>query len=157
MKSASKTARRASPTLRRRGDDYPFPSSSAVSAVMRANLSRDTEPERRLRAALHARGYRFRANLSIHAPGFRVRPDIVFTRHRVAIFVDGCFWHSCPTHGNSPRVNTGYWLPKLKRVIERDRRANSLLKKAGWMVMRFWEHLPAENVAERVASALRHR
>ena len=114
--------------------------------------SKDTGIERALRSALHGRGARFRKGMKL--PG---SPDVVFPRARIVIFVDGCFWHSCPTHGNSPRVNTGYWLPKLRAVIERDRRANSLLKKAGCKVMRFWEHLPVENVAERVASALRRR
>jgi DNA mismatch endonuclease, patch repair protein len=121
---------------------------------MRANPSRDTEPERRLRAVLHARGYRFRANLRVEAYGLRVRPDIVFTRHRLVVFVDGCFWHSCPTHGNSPRVNTGYWLPKLTRVLERDRRADDLLSKAGWTVMRVWEHERLDVAADQIVAAL---
>src|SRR5213592_5047033 len=96
----AKTELRAHVLPKTRGD-YPYPSSPAASTVMRANPSRDTEPERRLRAVLHARGYRFRANLRVEAYGLRVRPDIVFTRHKLAVFVDGCFWHSCPTHGNS--------------------------------------------------------
>ena len=133
---------------------YPFPSSAAVSAAMRGNRKRDTGPELRLRSLLHAQGLRFRVNLEIQAPDLKVRPDIVFTKHRVAVFVDGCFWHSCRWHGTRPRANTHYWLPKLKRVAARDRQVKQLLTRAGWTVLRVWEHVPPERAADLVRNAL---
>jgi DNA mismatch endonuclease (patch repair protein) len=133
---------------------YPFPSSAAVSAAMRANRSRDTQPEVRLRRLLHGRGYRFRVGLAVRASGVTVRPDLVFSRRRVAVFVDGCFWHSCAKHGTTPTVNTAYWLPKLTRVTERDRRVRKALASAGWKVVRVWEHMDAEQAADRIESAL---
>jgi DNA mismatch endonuclease, patch repair protein len=87
---------------------YPYPSSPGARAVMRGNRRVDTRPERQVRSLLHARGYRFRKDHLIEVPGARVRPDVVFTRHRVAVFIDGCFWHRCPEHGTSPRANSHY-------------------------------------------------
>jgi len=121
---------------------------------MRANRKRDTGPELRLRSRLHAQGLRFRVNLEVQVPGLKVRPDIVFTKHRVAVFVDGCFWHSCRWHGTRPRANTHYWLPKLKRVAARDRQVKQLLTRAGWAVLRVWEHVPPERAADLVRNAL---
>ena len=89
--------------------DPPTPSSAAASATMRANRRRDTTPERILRSALHRLGWRFRVDLPVEVGGRRVRPDIVFTRRRVAVFVDGCFWHACPEHGQQPTANASYW------------------------------------------------
>jgi DNA mismatch endonuclease (patch repair protein) len=143
------------PPSRQRSVEYPWPTSSATSAVMRANPSRDTSPELQLRSALHAEGHRFRANLRLEVLGFRVRPDVVFTKARVAVFVDGCFWHSCPDHGTRPRSNKHYWLPKLRRVLKRDRRADRQLTRAGWAVVRVWEHASAEEAVRHVAKALR--
>ena len=127
---------------------YPTPSSAAVSAAMRANPRRDTAPERRLRSALHRRGWRFRIDFPVHSTARRVRPDIVFTRRRVAVFVDGCFWHSCPEHGTQPRSNASYWVPKLRRSVERDLADTESLSRAGWTVVRVWEH---EHLATAVA------
>jgi DNA mismatch endonuclease (patch repair protein) len=134
---------------------HPAPTSPAVSAVMRGNRSRDTGPELRLRSLLHIRGYRFRVNYPVEAGGVRVRPDLVFPRKRVAIFVDGCFWHSCAEHGNAPRVNTRYWGPKLERVVQRDRRTGETLAMAGWAVLRVWEHTPTRDAADMITEALR--
>ena len=99
---------------------------------MRANRRADTKPELALRSALHRRGYRFRKDhrLDLDA-GARVRPDIAFTARRVAVFVDGCFWHACPEHGRNPAVNEWYWAPKLRRTVERDRAADAALVAAG--------------------------
>jgi DNA mismatch endonuclease (patch repair protein) len=133
---------------------YPLPTSPAVAAAMRGNRERDTKPELRLRSLLRARGLRFSANVQIEVPGLRVRPDVVFNRRRVAVFVDGCFWHSCRWHGTSPRANTHYWLPKLKRVVARDRKVKRLLKSAGWTVIRVWEHVPPDRAADLVRKAL---
>lgn len=122
---------------------------------MQANRRRDTGPERALRSILHAAGYRYRCDYRIDLPdGRRVRPDVVFTRQRVAIFVDGCFWHSCPEHGAAPRVNTGYWNPKLERNQQRDRENTEALESAGWTVVRIWEHEGANVGAARVVAAV---
>src|SRR2546426_4777704 len=134
---------------------YPAPVPADVSAVMRGNRSRDTGPEVRLRSLMHARGLRFRINFSIQAAGVRVRPDLVFPRRRVAVFVDGCFWHSCAEHGNAPRVNTQYWRPKLERVVQRDRRTADALAAAWWAVLRVWEHTPTQEAADVIAEAMR--
>jgi DNA mismatch endonuclease, patch repair protein len=133
---------------------YPNPTSPAASATMRANRRSDTGPERRLRSLLHASGYRFRKDYPIRIPGLRVRADIVFPRRRIAIFVDGCFWHRCPQHGREPRSNTDYWLPKLRRNVERDRRTDRLLRDGGWKVVRLWEHTAAAEAVEVIAQAL---
>jgi DNA mismatch endonuclease (patch repair protein) len=80
-----------------------------------------------------------------------VRPDIVFTRGRVAVFIDGCFWHGCPQHGRRLGVqNEHYWGPKIARNAERDQRNTETLVCAGWMVLRFWEHEPADHVAREI-------
>jgi DNA mismatch endonuclease (patch repair protein) len=121
---------------------------------MKANRKRDTGPELRLRSLLHRRGLRFRVNLEVDMPGLKVRPDIVFPRNRVAAFVDGHFWHSCRWHGTQPRSNSHYWRPKLERVVRRDRKVKTLLRKAGWTVLRLWEHVPAGKAADLVARAI---
>src|SRR5687767_14914129 len=108
----------------------------AVTAVMRANKKRDTLPETRLRQSLHRAGLRFRKHLEIRADALAVRPDVVFTRRRVAVFVDGCFWHSCPEHGTKPRSNSSYWAAKLQRNQARDVAVNAALERNGWRVIR---------------------
>ena len=102
---------------------------------MQANKRRDTAPEVALRSALHARGLRFRKDFRLPDVASHPRPDIVFPRAKVAIFVDGCFWHCCPEHGRPPASNTHYWTPKLERNIERDRKNNIALCGAGWHVV----------------------
>lgn len=121
---------------------------------MRRNPSGDTRLELRVRSALHRSGLRFRKGLRVRAGDVSVRPDVVFTRARVAVFLDGCFWHGCPAHGTSPRVNSLYWNEKLARNAARDRRVNEALAAHGWTVLRFWEHEPADAVARAVAGAV---
>lgn len=121
---------------------------------MQANRRRDTKPELTLRSALHRAGFRYRCDFRVDLPAGRVRPDIVFTRRRVAIFVDGCFWHSCPDHGSRPKTNESYWSPKLAKNVERDLRNTSLLEAAGWRVVRIWEHVNADAALREVAGAL---
>lgn len=123
---------------------------------MRANRRRDTKPERALRSALHARGFRFRVDLPLTTGHWRtIRPDIVFTRARLAVFVDGCFWHGCPTHGRRDNIsNSHYWSPKIAGNAERDRLHTDALEAAGWTVLRAWEHERVEDVADRIADAL---
>ena len=103
--------------------------------------------------ALHTAGLRFRVDLPVRVEGSRpIRPDVVFPRRRVALFIDGCFWHGCPIHGTSPSTNSHYWLPKIRENQERDRRHVALLEAAGWQVIRVWEHEHPAEVAELVSS-----
>jgi DNA mismatch endonuclease, patch repair protein len=122
---------------------------------MRAIRRTNTKPEVVLRRALHRRGYRFRKDYRLDlADGKRVRPDIAFTARRVAVFVDGCFWHACPEHGSKPANNVWYWEPKLRRNVERDRAADAALSAAGWDVVRVWEHEPLDAAVTAVLAAL---
>ncbi|HBW19381.1 MAG TPA: hypothetical protein DEH11_10400 [Actinobacteria bacterium] len=121
---------------------------------MRANRRVDTKPELALRRALHGAGYRYRKDYRLDLGGTRVRPDIAFTARRVAVFVDGCFWHVCPEHGTQPAANTWYWEPKLARNVERDRAADAALTAAGWQVVRIWEHVSVEAAIAAVTEAL---
>ena len=116
------------------------------SRNMAAIRRTDTKPEIELRSALHRQGYRFRKDFRLKADGIWVRPDIVFTRQRVAVFVDGCFWHCCPDHGRIPSSNAWYWAEKLAKNELRDRVVSTALAADGWTVLRFWEHLPIEEV-----------
>ncbi len=121
---------------------------------MLGNRRRDTKPEVALRSALHAAGLRFRKDYRLDFGGVRFRPDVVFTRAKVAVFVDGCFWHSCPTHGTQPTRNADYWLPKLERNVERDREQDAALASHGWRVVRVWEHESVGEAVERVLAAV---
>ena len=124
---------------------------------MAAIRRRDTSPEREVRRVLHARGLRFRVDFPIRLAGQRpIRPDIAFTRRRLAIFIDGCFWHGCPEHGQRPDIrNASYWSPKLAANHERDARHTAALEAADWTVLRFWEHEPVATVADRIADEVR--
>ena len=120
---------------------------------MRGN-SRQTAPEALVRSALHRRGLRFRKSRRINLGERWTRPDAVFVRARVALFVDGCFWHRCPEHGNIPRANSDYWAPKLAGNVARDRYTDRALTELGWTVIRAWEHEAPPAVADRVANAV---
>jgi DNA mismatch endonuclease (patch repair protein) len=116
----------------------------------------DTAPEVALRRELHRRGFRYRVQL--HVPGNRRRRmDIAFTRARLAVYVDGCFWHGCPEHFVQPRANSDWWRWKIERNQARDRDTDEHLVRAGWLVLRFWEHVPVEEAADIVALAYRDR
>ena len=128
--------------------------SAGRSRNMQAIRRADTKPEIRLRSALHALGFRYRKDFPIRIDGRLVRPDIVFTRRKVVVFVDGCFWHSCPEHGRNPTVNERYWSPKLRRNAERDREQTRLLESAGWRVLRIWEHVPLDDALATVTASL---
>ena len=117
---------------------------------MRANRRRDTKPELALRSELHRRGHRFRVDLPVQAGSRRVRPDLVFTRARVAVFIDGCFWHRCPEHGTMPKSNADYWKAKLDANVERDRTNTTALEGANWIVLRIWAHVPPAEGADMV-------
>jgi DNA mismatch endonuclease (patch repair protein) len=122
---------------------------------MRANRRRDTKPEVALRSALHRRGPRFLNDVSIVTGERNVRGDMALAWHRVAVFLDGCFWHCCPEHGTRPRSNSEYWRPKLGRNLQRDAAANELLGDAGWRVVRVWEHQDPEEAAGLIDQLVR--
>jgi DNA mismatch endonuclease (patch repair protein) len=124
---------------------------------MRGNRKRDTRPEVRLRSELHSRGLRFRKDYLIRAPSVRVRVDIAFPRPRLAVFVDGCFWHGCPEHGTVPRSNARYWSAKLARNRERDEFVDECLEAEGWTVFRIWEHAEPVDAASLVEEMLVER
>jgi DNA mismatch endonuclease (patch repair protein) len=120
---------------------------------MSRQVRKGTAPELALRQELFHRGLRYRLGLAV--PGVKRRSiDIAFTRQRLAVFVDGCFWHGCPEHGNAPRANVSWWTEKLAANQGRDADTNAALLAAGWTVLRVWEHdcpLPA---ADRVLALL---
>lgn len=124
---------------------------------MQGNRGTGTKPEAALRSALHRTGLRFRKGYRLDLGSVKPRPDVVFTRAKVAVFVDGCYWHSCPEHGTQPRSNADYWTPKLARNVERDREQDSALTAAGWTVVRIWEHVALEEAVEVVARAVERR
>jgi DNA mismatch endonuclease (patch repair protein) len=117
---------------------------------MGGNRKVDSRPEVALRSALHRRGHRFRKNALVQVGELRVRPDVIFPRPQVAVFLDGCFWHSCPDHGTSPRTNIPYWAEKLARNRQRDELTTSALKEAGWVVIRIWEHTPISEAVRAI-------
>lgn len=122
------------------------------SEIMKRVKNRDSAAELSLRSALHAEGLRFRLHRRVEG----VSIDIVFPGPKVAVFVDGCFWHGCPEHATFPKSNQDYWLPKLAENKERDERQSKHLQGMGWKVIRVWEHdcLPhAANVVARIMEA----
>ena len=140
---------------RRRPLIPPRPTSAFASRVAKGNVKRNTRPEVRLRSALHRAGMRFRKHYRVSLPGRRAPEcDIVFPRQRVAVLVDGCFWHQCPQHSNVPVANAAYWVPKLRRNVDRDRRTDAALADAGWIVIRVWEHQDPAEAAEQVAGVV---
>lgn len=132
----------------------PWASSPAARATMKGNRRRDTKPELAVRRAVHALGLRFRVD-SRPLPALNRRADLVFTRAKVAVFVDGCYWHGCPDHGTTARTNPDYWGPKIQRNRARDQETDGLLAEAGWTVVRIWEHEHASAAAVRVLGAVR--
>jgi DNA mismatch endonuclease, patch repair protein len=129
-------------------------SSEAVRASMRSNRSRDTQPEIALRRAVWALGLRYKVAAR---PLSEVRrtADLVFTRAKVAVFLDGCFWHGCPEHHRAPAANSHYWSAKVARNRARDAEVDSLLTTAGWQVIRIWEHEDPVDAASHVAEIIR--
>ena len=134
---------------------YPEPTRPGATTSGKGNRRTDTKPELLIRSALHRQGLRFRKDLLIRVDRARMKPDVVFTKQKVAVFIDGCFWHVCPEHGTSPKSNASYWGPKLDANIARDRRNDTALADAGWTVVRIWEHEPVDEAVARVVAALR--
>jgi DNA mismatch endonuclease (patch repair protein) len=123
-------------------------------ARMSAQRSTNTTPEVALRRALHAAGLRY----FVHRrplPALRRTADMVFPRAKVAVFVDGCFWHGCPAHGNVPRANAWYWPEKIRKNKLRDADTDARLLESGWTPLRIWEHEPVDVAVDRVRKALR--
>lgn len=132
------------------------PSSPGVSARMRRQASKDTGVELAVRRLLHASGMRYRVEYPV--PGMpRRRIDVAFPRAKVAVLIDGCFWHGCPQHATQPKANADWWRTKLDRNMARDRETTEQLLAAGWIVLRFWEHEAPEAVAARIAEAVQRR
>jgi DNA mismatch endonuclease (patch repair protein) len=132
----------------------PAASSPAARKTMQGNRRVDTAPELALRRLLHRIGLRYRVDFPIDGGTRKVRPDVVFTRRRLAVFLDGCFWHGCPEHCRLPASNREYWTAKIGRNRERDVRISATLEATGWQVVRAWEHECPERVVERVVAAL---
>jgi DNA mismatch endonuclease, patch repair protein len=132
------------------------PSSEAVSRRMSRQASRDTRMELALRSLLHGRGLRFRVHRR-PLPGLRREADLVFPGPRVAVFVDGCFWHGCEQHGTWPKVNAEFWRTKIDANRARDLTTDASLNDADWLSIRVWEHELVEAAADRVEQAVRSR
>lgn len=128
----------------------------ATSRRMSAQLSQNTEIEMRLRSSLHARGLRYRVHQRPVDHLARVA-DIVFSRGRVAVFVDGCFWHGCPLHGTWPKRNSTFWRDKIEANVRRDQNTDASLIEAGWVPIRIWEHEDVQEAADRITAIVRSR
>ena len=120
---------------------------------MQGNRSRDTKPEMAVRSAVHRRGIRFRVSARPQ-PELARTADLVLRKTRIAVFVDGCYWHGCLDHHTQPATNSEYWANKIARNIERDGETTAYLRQAGWTVLRFWEHEDPEVVADQVQTAV---
>lgn len=129
-------------------------STPGVRRGMQANRSRDTAPEMAIRRRVHAAGLRYRVD-SRPLRELNRRADLVFTRAKVAVFVDGCFWHGCPEHHTAARTNATFWAEKIRRNHERDIETDRLLSDSGWTVIRAWEHDDPGDVASAVVDTLR--
>ncbi|SFO21878.1 very short patch repair endonuclease [Amycolatopsis rubida] len=129
---------------------------SAVSARMSKQKSRNTGIEMALRKILHAAGYRYRVHRR-PVKGVRREADLVFGPSRVAVFVDGCFWHGCPEHGTWPKNNADYWRTKIETNRRRDANTDAVLLEAGWLPVRIWEHEATEVAALRVIETVKER
>ncbi|MFH0243630.1 very short patch repair endonuclease [Streptomyces sp. HK10] len=123
---------------------------------MSRQANRDTSPEVAVRRLLYAAGYRYRLHRKV--PGMPRRTiDIAFPGTKVAVFLDGCFWHGCPDHATQPKANKEWWRQKLDRNISRDLETTERLSEEGWTVLRFWEHESPDVVADRVAQMVTER
>ncbi|GAA1807320.1 very short patch repair endonuclease [Nocardioides hankookensis] len=123
---------------------------------MRSNRGRDTGPEMAVRRIIYAQGLRYRVDARPIAALNR-RADLVFSRARVAVFIDGCFWHGCPDHHTIAKTNSSYWADKVENNRQRDLDTSERLREEGWLVLRFWEHQRAADVAEAIVSAVKER
>lgn len=136
------------------GTAVSWATSARTRKTMQSTRSRDTAPELALRSELHRRGLRFRV-CSPPIKGVRRSADVVFRRQRIAVFLDGCFWHGCPTHYIAPKQNDDYWSSKLRTNQTRDADTDHRLREAGWSVVRIWEHVPVPDAADQVEAVVR--
>ncbi len=123
---------------------------------MVACRNRDTSPEKAVRSVVHALGLRFRV-AARPLPELRRTADLVFRRARVAVHIDGCWWHGCPEHSKPAQTNEGYWHPKIAGNKARDADTDQRLAEAGWISLRFWEHDDSDEVAAEIAEVVRQR
>lgn len=123
---------------------------------MQAIRSRDTKPELLIRQLVHASGLRYRV-AARPLPSLRRTADMVFGPAKVAVFIDGCYWHGCPEHYVPPKTNSGYWSEKVVRNMTRDRDTDEQLRDAGWVVLRFWEHEDSDSCARQITAMVRER
>jgi DNA mismatch endonuclease (patch repair protein) len=135
-------------------DHFETPPTEQTRTRMQNQRRRDTGCELAVRRILHASGLRYRVDCRPE-PSLRRRADIVFTKRRIAVFIDGCFWHGCPDHGTTPHSNADWWLSKIERNKTRDLDTNARLKDAGWTVLRFWEHESPDSVAQSIIDSVR--
>ena len=134
----------------------PPPSSAAALRRMQAAKPKNTAPEKALRSAIHRRGLRYRVDAK-PLNELNRRADIIFRSTKVAVFVDGCFWHGCPIHGTQAKANVEFWRVKIKQNQERDADTNRRLVEAGWKVIRVWEHEDPEEISEEIYNIVRKR
>lgn len=132
----------------------PEPLDDATRARMRRQKRRDTNLEMQVRRRLYAAGRRYRVDFRPEK-SLRCRADIVFLRAKVAVFIDGCFWHGCPIHATQPKNNSTWWRAKLDANMDRDRRHSAALTALGWTVLRFWEHEDPTVIATKIQDLLR--
>jgi len=123
---------------------------------MQGNRGRDTKAELAVRRLVHAAGLRYRVNARPE-PDLRRTADLLFTRARVAVFVDGCYWHGCSEHFTMPATNLDYWGTKIGRNQARDAETTALLEARGWLVLRFWEHEPPATAAASIVERVQER
>jgi DNA mismatch endonuclease (patch repair protein) len=121
---------------------------------MQRQRRRDTAPELAIRRILHAQGMRFFVDRKV-LPELRSKADLVFPRAKVAVFIDGCFWHRCPDHGTTPKSNHAWWVDKFATTVARDHRVDEFLRSSGWWVIRVWEHADAELAAQLISTSVR--
>lgn len=134
-------------------DADSWASSPGVRRSMRSNRGRDTGPEIAVRRELHRRGRRFFVNRRPVAT-FRRTSDILFPSRKLAVLIDGCYWHGCPEHRTWPKTNSEFWKTKLEKNVARDAETNALWEAKGWTVLRFWEHQPVDEIVERIEMEL---
>lgn len=137
-------------------DRESWASSTRARNVMRGNRSRDTRPEMAVRSAVHRRGLRYKVSAR-PLTGLRRSADLVFVKARVAVFVDGCYWHGCPEHYVPSITNREYWAEKISRNRDRDADTDARLVAAGWRPIRVWAHDDPEKVADLILQVIREQ
>src|SRR2546430_59160 len=135
---------------------HSWASSPGAAKSFRGNRSRDTNPEVTIRRILHAAGLRYRVGTRPD-PNYRGTADLVFRKARVAVFIDGCYWHGCPEHYKPPTAHSDYWAAKIERNLARDRAMDAHLQKVGWLSLRLWEHLPPHQAASLIRTKVQRR